>query len=137
MPVLKACPIIVRPSSARFDILAFRHPLAGKQLVKGTIEHGEHVIAAALRELEEESGIVAYFADGPVWESHVISPGQIWHFVTLEAEALPDHFTHWATDDGGHLFSFFWQPLTEKPDADWHPIFLRALNEIAERFGAG
>ncbi len=37
--------------------LAFRHPQAGKQLVKGTIEAIEKPQDAARRELAEESGI--------------------------------------------------------------------------------
>ncbi len=52
----KACPVVLS-TSLPIKILLFRHPLAGTQRVKGTIENGETPGAAALRELEEESGI--------------------------------------------------------------------------------
>jgi 8-oxo-dGTP pyrophosphatase MutT (NUDIX family) len=55
----KVCPIVFRDVSMR-QILAFEHPRAGVQLVKGYIEPGETVRAAALRELAEESGIADF-----------------------------------------------------------------------------
>jgi 8-oxo-dGTP pyrophosphatase MutT (NUDIX family) len=54
----KACPVIVRRTAGGVEILAFRHPKAGCQLVKGTIEPAESVRRAAERELQEESGII-------------------------------------------------------------------------------
>jgi len=54
---LKACPILLRPGSSGAKILAFRHPSAGCQLVKGTVEDGESLEAAAVREMLEEGGI--------------------------------------------------------------------------------
>jgi 8-oxo-dGTP pyrophosphatase MutT (NUDIX family) len=53
----KACPVVLRRNQDRFEILAFRHPIAGCQLVKGSIEPEEDVGQAALRELCEESGV--------------------------------------------------------------------------------
>ena len=50
----KACPVMFRDSSMR-KILAFEHPEAGVQLVKGSIEPGENPRLAALRELAEEA----------------------------------------------------------------------------------
>ncbi|WP_432767542.1 NUDIX domain-containing protein [Pseudomonas frederiksbergensis] len=54
----KACPVILS-SIPGTHILLFRHPIAGVQLVKGTIEIGETPAQTALRELSEESGIEA------------------------------------------------------------------------------
>jgi 8-oxo-dGTP pyrophosphatase MutT (NUDIX family) len=54
----KASPFVVRRTARGLEILAFRHPLAGTQLVKGTIESGETVEAGAVRELEEERGVM-------------------------------------------------------------------------------
>ncbi|MDR2306017.1 MAG: NUDIX domain-containing protein [Paucimonas sp.] len=54
----KACPVVLS-SSLPIRFLLFRLPLAGTQLVKGTIEHGELPREAALRELTEKSGITA------------------------------------------------------------------------------
>lgn len=38
-------------------LLVFDHPLAGTQLPAGSVEEGEDVIAAAIREVHEESGL--------------------------------------------------------------------------------
>ena len=53
----KACPVVLRRTADRIEILAFRHPLAGCQLVKGTIEVEETIQHAAERELHEETGV--------------------------------------------------------------------------------
>jgi 8-oxo-dGTP pyrophosphatase MutT (NUDIX family) len=55
----KACPVVLRSPQGKCEILAFCHPLAGHQFVKGTVEAGETPAAAALRELYEEAGITA------------------------------------------------------------------------------
>lgn len=51
----KACPVVIRPER---QILAFQHPRAGLQLVKGGVEPNEHPAKAAERELSEESGLI-------------------------------------------------------------------------------
>ena len=66
----KACAVVLsRESPPR--ILLFRHPQAGVQLVKGSIESGETAQQAALRELWEESGLraVAIKDDLGCWQS--------------------------------------------------------------------
>lgn len=52
----KVWPCVLR-YQAGWQILAFTHPLAGRQLVKGTLESGESLEQGALRELFEESGL--------------------------------------------------------------------------------
>ena len=52
----KTCPVVLRSPQGKCEILAFCHPLAGHQFVKGTVEAGETPAAAALRELYEEAG---------------------------------------------------------------------------------
>jgi len=47
----KACPVVLRVSKEILEVLAFIHPSAGKQFVKGTIENGETPQQAAEREL--------------------------------------------------------------------------------------
>ena len=54
----KACPVVLRRGQT-LEILAFEHPLAGLQLVKGSVEPGEPTDVAAVRELFEEAGITA------------------------------------------------------------------------------
>lgn len=64
-PVDKVCPVVLRQGNEGTEILVFRHPLAGVQLVKGTREAGESIAQAALRELAEESGITSGAVIGP------------------------------------------------------------------------
>ncbi|MEM6728648.1 MAG: NUDIX domain-containing protein, partial [Pseudomonadota bacterium] len=50
----KVCPLVLHPGGAPLRLLAFTHPITGAQIVKGTIEPGEHPTRAAARELWEE-----------------------------------------------------------------------------------
>lgn len=128
----KVCPVVTREATGGREILAFRHPLAGCQLVKGTIEAGETAIAAAVRELAEEAGIVASVS-ADMGRSSSIAEGQSWHFFAMETGILPENWVHRCADDGGHDFAFFWYALAETPDAGWHPIFVQALDYVRER----
>ena len=48
----KACPVILRVNqNNELEILAFKHPMAGNQLVKGTIEDGETLEQACVLSL--------------------------------------------------------------------------------------
>jgi 8-oxo-dGTP pyrophosphatase MutT (NUDIX family) len=129
----KACPIVRRELAGAPCVLVFRHPQAGCQLVKGTIERYESPGEAAVRELLEEAGVPAQLgADlgtwqpdprGPLWSFHVCEP-----VVPLAASWI--YHCH---DDGGHDFEFFWQPLSVEPDVDWHPVHLSALRYLRAR----
>lgn len=130
---LKACPVLVRHRNGSVEVLVFRHPLAGIQLVKGTVERGEIATQTALRELDEEAGINAasIISDWGRWCSDF--EGQIWHFILCEAAELPDSWSHYTGDDGGHVFTFFWHPLEQPPDSQWHEVYGRALQVIRQR----
>ncbi|WP_222034522.1 NUDIX domain-containing protein [Rhizobium leguminosarum] len=54
----KTCPVVTRRMNQGLEILAFTHPSAGNQFVKGTVEEGERPQDAAARELREESGLL-------------------------------------------------------------------------------
>jgi len=131
----KVCPVVLRGTEPDVEILAFEHPLAGRQLVKGSIEAGESIEAAALRELEEESGLTAVRATRHlgVWESGF--EGQVWAFVLCEsADRRPESWLHGAPDDGGLDFRFFWHPLLSAVEpGHWHAVFRGALIFIAEQ----
>lgn len=131
-PPGKACPVVIR-GQGPIEILAFEPPLAGLQLVKGTIEPGETSAAAALRELREESGLHASHvtADLGLWASG--HANQIWAFHLCEVHNPPDSWTHRTGDDGGHDFRFFWHPLSQQPSAQWHGVYQRALQHIASK----
>ncbi|MEG7361628.1 AAA family ATPase [Pseudomonas citronellolis] len=123
----KVCPVLVRRRN-ELQVLAFRHPRAGLQLVKGTLESGESPASGALRELREESGIgdAQVLAELGSWDSGFT--GQVWSFQLCHAaRALPERWAHHAEDDGGHDFIFFWQSLADIPGPDWHPLFQGAL----------
>ncbi|CAI3797972.1 hypothetical protein GLGCALEP_01964 [Pseudomonas sp. MM221] len=126
----KACPVVLS-STLPPKILLFRHPLAGVQLVKGTIEEGEAPAAAALRELSEESGITkaTLKQDLGCWDAEHL--GQVWSFHLCQVEgALPEHWSHQTQDDHGHLFRFFWAAFDDLPCNDCHPVFQRALEYL-------
>ncbi|MFQ6571976.1 NUDIX hydrolase [Pseudomonas sp. UM16] len=127
----KACPIVLSGTTIP-RILLFRHPLAGVQLVKGTIEPGETPDKAALRELSEESGIdsATVVCDLGCW--HAGHLDQVWSFQRCEVHvSLPEQWVHQTLDDHGHAFSFFWASLDDLPFAQCHPIFHRALLYVA------
>eukprot|EP01132_Coremiostelium_polycephalum_P022298 gene22298-26459_t len=128
----KACPVILRTRQS-LEILAFKHPLAGLQLVKGSVEPGESTEAAAVRELLEEAGITGkVIRDLGTW--HSASTGHTWAFhQCLIPEDLPDTWTHFAEDDGGHEFQFFWHPLASEPSEEWHQVFKDALEFLKPR----
>ncbi len=129
----KVCPVVFRDASMR-EILAFEHPQAGIQLVKGSVEPGESVRAAALRELEEESGIsnAGIAQDLGTWNSE--HNGHVWSLQLCTFKpALPERWVHHCVDDGGHDLSFFWHDVASEPDENWRPQFRRALEAIRER----
>jgi len=130
MKASKACAVVLRDASAEYSILAFRHPLAGCQLVKGTIEVSESPQQAAVRELLEEAGVAAVaFSELGTWDSEF--ENQVWSFqVCRPSTQLPDTWTYRCTDDGGLDFAFFWQPLEQQPNLEWHPVHARAFTFV-------
>jgi 8-oxo-dGTP pyrophosphatase MutT (NUDIX family) len=128
----KACPVVLS-STLPPRILLFRHPLAGTQLVKGTIDNGETPREAALRELVEESGIsdAVIERDLGLWNAE--HQGQVWSFHLCRVErVLPERWAHQTLDDHGHLFEFFWASLEQLPYPDCHPVFQRALTFLRD-----
>ena len=123
----KSCPVVLRTRET-LEILAFEHPLAGLQLVKGSVDPGESTDLAAVRELIEEAGIQST-ARRDLGEWHSIVTGHTWAFHECHvAQDLPDTWVHFAEDDGGHEFSFFWHPLMSEPSERWHQVFRDALS---------
>ncbi|HDM8205873.1 TPA: NUDIX domain-containing protein [Vibrio campbellii] len=127
----KVCPLVLRKQNR--EILLFKHPLAGVQLVKGTVELFDcDFLSAAKRELAEESGIelVYHTTYLGAWESGFQE--QRWHFVLCECEVLPEHWVFHTQDDGGHDFEFFWHEVTKDISSRAHPVFQRALEQVLE-----
>ncbi|WP_332701490.1 NUDIX domain-containing protein [Devosia sp.] len=67
----KVCAVPYRRPPSGFEVLAFRHPLAGNQFVEGTLEAGEDPAEGAYRELQEESGLT-------LGEPPALGPGHHW-----------------------------------------------------------
>lgn len=132
-PVEKACPIVVRQTSKGPEVLAFRHPSAGKQFVKGTIKRGEQPVQAAERELVEESGIVLTAPLRPLGAEKIGQNRVLWHFFAYHSMNLPDIWRHKTADDCGHIFEFFWHPFDAPLNADWHADYHDAFNVFANR----
>jgi 8-oxo-dGTP pyrophosphatase MutT (NUDIX family) len=129
----KACPVVLQGSK----LMAFRHPSAGIQFVKGTIEPGEGAAVAALRELSEESGIMDASVSEDLGRWYADHEGQIWSFQLCSVpRALPESWQHRCGDDEGHDFHFFWHEVHAEPSEEWHPVFRRALVQIRRRLGA-
>nr|WP_246350973.1 NUDIX domain-containing protein [Deinobacterium chartae] len=93
------------------------HPEVGLQVPKGSVEPGETALQAAVRELEEESGLRLEGAtflgardlERDVWQDRA----QRWYAYWLEAPAgTPDAWTH---RHSGQTFEYRWMPL-EAPE---------------------
>ena len=132
--VHKVVPIILRRRE-RLEILAFHHPKEGSQLVKGTLEKGEKTEDATLRELAEESGIENAVVIRPLGQVTLREIAQHWHpFLCRVPGQLPDQWTFFTQDDGGHLFDFFWHELDKPTDDSWHQDFHRAMTLVRNLF---
>lgn len=109
--IAKACPVVLHPEGVPARALFFEHPLAGTQLVKGTVDPGETPLTAAARELFEETGLRAK-SGLPLTDSNTIVPGEHWHFALIRVRApVPVEWSHKTNDDGGQVFRCGWLPL--------------------------
>lgn len=126
----KACPVVLRTDDENVDLLVFRHPYAGMQLVKDTMEPGESLERACERELFEESGLhgkSSCFLG--VWESGYNH--QVWGFCLMALTEPPqDRWSHFTSDGGGLQFCFSWQNLNSELTEDFHPLFQGAIRFI-------
>ena len=126
----RACPVVLRNKNNKLELLAFEHPNGGNQLVKGNINQDEPLDNACIRELAEESGIQSRVVkELGVWESGF--KNQVWGLCLMHYEGLlPDTWEFETKDDGGHIFSFFWQPLSSPLNDNWNEVYTRAFQYI-------
>jgi len=126
----KACPVILRHNNNKLELLAFKHPNAGNQLVKGNIKKSEPLEIACIRELAEESGIKGQVVKQlGIWKPDFKQ--QVWGFCLMHYEGvLPDTWAFQTQDDGGHIFNFFWQPLDSPLSGDWNEVYSQAFQYI-------
>ena len=131
--IQKVCPVILRQPGEQRQILAFRHPSAGTQLIKGNLEVNELPEAAVLRELAEESGIDQATVVAKIGELKFRQAQQHWHIYLCQPSVqLAEEWAFFTADGGGLLFRFFWHPINEEPDASWRPVYRSALSLIRE-----
>lgn len=132
-----ACCVIQNQS-----LLCFEHPLAGKQIPKGTVDCGESAEQACLRELTEETGLVFEGTPTPlgVLERKVgAGPNEdgalelhVWHIFKMPFFDLPDTWIHVAVGspaEQGLAFRFFWQPLNAAP-LGFDEIYVRTIELV-------
>jgi len=131
----RATPVVLRNNNNQLELLAFKHPNGRSQLVKGKIKKGESLEAACVRELEEESGIQAQIVRQlGVWNSGFKK--QVWGFCLMHYEGSQlDNWDHETEDDGGHIFSFFWQPLNAPLNDSWNEVYTNAFQYIKKALG--
>ncbi|MDG2341298.1 MAG: NUDIX domain-containing protein [Paracoccaceae bacterium] len=132
----KAVAIVTRRNARTCEILCFEHPIAGTQLPKGTVESGEEITAAVLRELHEESGLKLnqmpeMFAEMKVEPTSQMSE-QIWHFGLLNGDhEVRENWTHrpiGSPEEIGLEFSFFWKSVEDELKNSLCPVFERAFS---------
>lgn len=130
----KAVPIVLRKVEGQTEILLFDHPLAGTQLVKGSIEGGEAPEAAAVRELAEESGLTGVTETIFLGDQTYLGIGQHWFFYECRFDRnLSDSWEFFTRDDGGHFFRFHWRPIEDKINNPIGPVFDEAREFVCER----
>ena len=131
----RACPVVLRNNNNQLELLAFKHPDGKNQLVKGNIEKGESLENACVRELAEESGIEAQVVRQlGIWDSNF--KDQIWGFCLMHYDGIqPDAWEFDTKDDGGHIFSFFWQPLNKPLNDNWKEVHKNAFQYIKNALG--
>jgi len=145
--VHKACPCVIRPTDGYFELLAFRHPLIGLQIAKGTVDPGESTDRAALRELKEESGLeeARILSKIGIYERITgAGPGEngasekhIWHLYHVQSKH-PDNLECWShqasgsPEEEGLEFSFFWLELNGEYSREFHPVFLDVIRLVEE-----
>lgn len=146
----KAMPCVVRPSAGGAELLVIRHPRAGIQIPKGTVEPGEDVETAALRELEEETGVrtaklvralgcCERIAGAGTDETGPLEHHR-WHVFRVELTGpVADRWTHRVTapgDEQGMDFGCHWLPLAPDSAQLLHPAFVPAFELILRDAGA-
>jgi len=140
----KAVAAVVREHGGRRELLVFRHPRAGVQLPKGTVEQDESVAAAVLRELHEESGLLLDAEPVPIGTWNRVLDGSfgetatldlhVWHLHLLPAPpGVPDRWSHRASgsaEEDGLVFAFHWLPIDAGLRGALHPVFGEAVTML-------
>lgn len=121
----KVISYIVRNIKGFPEILVFDHedqyPEAGTQVVGGTVEAGEELLPALIREIEEESGLKLNESDfkkiGETTYQRKDRPEINYrHYFLCKTNELPETWEHTVQSEGednGMVFTFFWLSFDE------------------------
>jgi len=142
----KAVPCVLKDLGSTPRLLTFKHPPPTNdfQIPKGTVEPGEAIEEALLRELYEESGIDQARIVCKVQTFGLVFPAgtysfteteqQFWHIYHLEVDrSLPENWLHTVTGEGGDAglqFDYFWQPLFNDPFDNFLTHYVLVMNLI-------
>ena len=106
------------------EVLVFDQddPKAGTQVIGGTVDPGEDLISALLREIKEESGllyeacdIVKKIGESCYWRKDRPEQNNR-HFYQFNGEQLPEQWNHLVVSDGddnGFQFRFYWLKISD------------------------
>ena len=145
--IKKVCPCILKNEGKIRKALVFKHPCGDFQLVKGTVEPGENVEDAALRELTEEAGIMnAQIVDKIAVLHDRVRPDKDaeeqeweWHIFLVEPKVeLPESWKQQASGsdvENELVFSFFWQVLPGDY-SNYHSCFLPVFRILEDYSGS-
>lgn len=127
----KACAIVTRVFDGRVQVLLFRHPTAGVQIVKGGRKGCETPIQTATRELYEESGLEATSGEF-LFQQDQPEIGQTWAVIKCNVKEKRDVWIWQTHDDFGHAFSFFWHDLSAGAPEAMDEIFARVFATLPD-----
>jgi 8-oxo-dGTP diphosphatase len=120
--IRKVLAYIIRDTDNKTELLVFRHrdyPLAGIQIPAGTVEEGESLVDATLREVLEESGLSALqvIREVACEDYFHVEKRQFQkrHFFHLKSVNLVldrwDFVVDSSTHDRGLVLQYYWIPL--------------------------
>lgn len=101
----KVTAFITRRRNDATELLVFRHPYAGIQVPAGTVELGESIEAALLREVQEESGLTDVQLVRHLRTEPYANPD---YLPVLRATKIFDAPAHDASTTGVHLRRGLW-----------------------------
>lgn len=123
---VKVLAYVTRLNKGLPELLVFRHrdyPLAGIQVPAGTVEPSESLDDAAIREVEEESGLTGLTAPKEVASEDYFhkEKGQMQerHFFQMELidpDGIQDHWEFTvlsSSSDSGLVFMYYWLPIAQ------------------------
>ncbi len=127
-PLTKVLAYVTREVAGERQLLVFRHrdyPKAGVQVPAGTVEDGESIESALLREVEEETGLSDLSIVRKLGVYDWINPenGRLHMRHLFHLAAPPDASDSWqwietsggeVPDHEGYVFCFYWASLSDE-----------------------